>query len=112
MLAFTSLAILGVNQDTSSNDIVASEHGLRLVAIAAIAFCLLGAVVLFFCREKNVKDVTARGKKEQKSALEAESKEIRLIDKTPRAGAENMMIGFLHPKSTVGILTELCEPAK
>ena len=44
--------------------------------------------------------------------LEAESKEIRLIDKTPRAGAENMMIGFLHPKSTVGILTELCEPAK
>ena len=44
--------------------------------------------------------------------LEAESKEIRLIDKAPRAGAENMMIGFLHPKSTVGILTELCEPAK
>ena len=75
MLAFTSLAILGVNQDTSSNDIVASEHGLRLVAIAAIAFCLLGAVVLFFCREKNVKDVIARGKKEQKSALEAKSKE-------------------------------------
>ena len=75
MLAFTSLAILGVNQDTSSNGIVASEHGLRLVAIAAIAFCLLGAVVLFFCREMNVKDVTARGKKEQKSALEAKSKE-------------------------------------
>ncbi|MDY3062514.1 MAG: methylmalonyl-CoA epimerase [Bacteroidaceae bacterium] len=44
--------------------------------------------------------------------LEAESKEIRLIDKAPRAGAENMMIGFLHPKSTVGVLTELCEPAK
>lgn len=75
MLAFTSLAILGVNQDTSSNGIVASEHGLRLVAIAAIAFCLLGAVVLFFYRERNVKDVIARGKKEQKSALEAEGKE-------------------------------------
>lgn len=75
MLAFTSLAILGVNQDTSSNGIVASEHGLRLVAIAAIAFCLLGAVVLFFYREKNFKDVIARGKKGQKSALEAESKE-------------------------------------
>ena len=44
--------------------------------------------------------------------LEAESKEIRLIDKAPRAGAENMMIGFLHPKSTGGVLTELCEPAK
>ena len=75
MLAFTSLAILGVNQDTSSNGIVASEHGLRLVAIAAIAFCLLGAVVLFFCRERNVNDVIARGKKGQKSALEAKSKE-------------------------------------
>lgn len=75
MLAFTSLAILGVNQDTASNDIVASELGLRLVAIVAIAFCLLGAVVLFFYREKNVNDVIARGKKEQKSALEAESKE-------------------------------------
>lgn len=75
MLAFTSLAILDINQDTSSNGIVASEHGLRPVAIAAIAFCLLGAVVLFFYREKNVNDVITRDKKGQKSALEAESKE-------------------------------------
>ena len=37
---------------------------------------------------------------------------IRLIDKTPRPGAEQMNIAFLHPKSTVGILTELCEPLK
>ncbi len=37
---------------------------------------------------------------------------IRVIDKTPRPGAEQMNIGFLHPKSTVGILTELCEPMK
>ncbi|MCQ2112969.1 MAG: methylmalonyl-CoA epimerase [Bacteroidaceae bacterium] len=35
---------------------------------------------------------------------------IRLIDKAPRPGAENMMIAFLHPKSTASILTELCEP--
>lgn len=39
-----------------------------------------------------------------------EAQDIRLIDKQPRPGAENMMIGFLHPKSTAGILTELCEP--
>ena len=32
-----------------------------------------------------------------------------LIDKTPRKGAEGMTIAFLHPKSTQGILTELCE---
>ena len=44
--------------------------------------------------------------------VECEGKEIRLIDKAPRPGAENMMIGFLHPKSTAGILTELCEPKK
>ncbi len=34
---------------------------------------------------------------------------IHLIDKTPRKGAEGMTIAFLHPKSTQGILTELCE---
>jgi len=44
--------------------------------------------------------------------VECEGKGIRLIDKAPRPGAEQMMIGFLHPKSTVGILTELCEKAK
>ena len=44
--------------------------------------------------------------------VECEGKEIKLIDKAPRKGAENMMIGFLHPKCTAGILTELCEPAK
>ena len=48
----------------------------------------------------------------QEVLLECESKEIRLIDKAPRPGAENMMIGFLHPKFTAGILTELCEPKK
>ncbi|MBP3331606.1 MAG: methylmalonyl-CoA epimerase [Tidjanibacter sp.] len=40
---------------------------------------------------------------------EAEEKEIRLIDKTPRKGAEGLTIAFLHPKSTKGVLTELCE---
>lgn len=37
------------------------------------------------------------------------SENIRLIDKVGRKGAEGMQIGFLHPKSTGGILTELCE---
>ncbi len=40
---------------------------------------------------------------------EAEGKGVRLIDKTPRAGAEGLTIAFLHPKSTGGVLTELCE---
>lgn len=42
---------------------------------------------------------------------ECDSKGIRLIDKAPRPGAEQMSIAFLHPKSTASILTELCEKA-
>ena len=36
-------------------------------------------------------------------------KGVRLIDKTPRKGAEGLNIAFLHPKFTLGVLTELCE---
>jgi len=39
---------------------------------------------------------------------EVESKGIKLIDKQSRKGAEGLNIGFLHPKSTLGVLTELC----
>ncbi|MDD4610246.1 MAG: methylmalonyl-CoA epimerase [Bacteroidaceae bacterium] len=38
-----------------------------------------------------------------------ESKGVRLIDKEGRSGAEGLTIAFLHPKSTGGVLTELCE---
>jgi len=34
---------------------------------------------------------------------------VRLIDKAPRKGAEGLNIAFLHPKSTCGVLMELCE---
>lgn len=40
---------------------------------------------------------------------DADSKGVQLIDKTPRNGAEGLSIAFLHPKSTMGVLTELCE---
>ena len=43
---------------------------------------------------------------------EAEEKGIRLIDKAPRRGAEGLDIAFLHPKSTCGVLTELCMPGQ
>lgn len=39
---------------------------------------------------------------------EAAEKGVQLIDKAPRKGAENLQIGFLHPKSTKGVLTEFC----
>ena len=38
----------------------------------------------------------------------AEDRGVRLIDKVSRKGAEGLSIGFLHPKSTNGVLTELC----
>ena len=38
----------------------------------------------------------------------AESKGVQLIDKKGRKGADNMNIGFLHPKFTEGVLTEFC----
>lgn len=39
---------------------------------------------------------------------DVESKGVKLIDKSSRSGAEGLNIGFLHPKSTLGVLTELC----
>jgi methylmalonyl-CoA/ethylmalonyl-CoA epimerase len=42
------------------------------------------------------------------SLSELEEKGVRLIDKKGRKGAEGLNIGFLHPKSTLGVLTEIC----
>ena len=33
----------------------------------------------------------------------------RLIDREPRTGAHNTRIAFVHPKSTGGVLVELCQ---
>ncbi len=35
---------------------------------------------------------------------------VRLIDERPRKGAHGNLIAFLHPKSTGGVLIELCQP--
>lgn len=43
-----------------------------------------------------------------KALSEAESNGVQLIDKQKRQGAEGLSIGFLHPKSTLGVLTEFC----
>ncbi len=39
----------------------------------------------------------------------AKEKGVRLIDETPRTGVHGMRIGFLHPKSTFGVLTEFAQ---
>jgi methylmalonyl-CoA/ethylmalonyl-CoA epimerase len=43
-----------------------------------------------------------------KALEEAEERGVQLIDRTSRRGAEGLDIGFLHPKSTFGVLTEFC----
>jgi methylmalonyl-CoA/ethylmalonyl-CoA epimerase len=45
----------------------------------------------------------------EEALKQAEEKGLRLIDKAPRSGAHGTRIAFLHPKSTGGVLMELCE---
>ena len=74
MILFTSLAILGVeNLDTTSNDITASKFGMVFVAIAAVAFCVLGAIILLFYREKKImKTIAKEGDEAFMKAIENE----------------------------------------
>jgi methylmalonyl-CoA/ethylmalonyl-CoA epimerase len=44
-----------------------------------------------------------------RALAEAKAKGARLIDETPRNGVHGMKIGFLHPKSTFGVLTEFAQ---
>ena len=46
------------------------------------------------------------------SLEELKKKNIKLIDETTRKGAEDLDIAFLHPKSTNGVLIELCAKVK
>ena len=60
MLLFTSLAILGTQQNADSNDITASKLGLMIVALVAVLFCVAGAVVLCFYNEKKIMRIIAK----------------------------------------------------
>ncbi|WP_421918684.1 methylmalonyl-CoA epimerase [Marinifilum sp.] len=44
----------------------------------------------------------------QEALNDAQEAGCQVIDKAPRDGAEGLKIGFLHPKSTMRVLTELC----
>ena len=45
----------------------------------------------------------------EKAIAEMKEKGIRMIDEKPRYGAGGAKIAFCHPKSTFGVLIELCE---
>ncbi len=44
----------------------------------------------------------------EKALADLKAQGVRLIDELPRKGAHGTSIAFLHPKSTGGVLTELC----
>lgn len=39
-------------------------------------------------------------------------KDIKLINESPQPGAHDMLIAFLHPKSSNSVLMEICQPQK
>ena len=60
-------------------------------------------------RGEGVHHVAFAVKNIEERLSECEAAGVQLIDKAPRGGAEGLSIAFLHPKSTGGVLTELCE---
>lgn len=45
----------------------------------------------------------------EKEIADLEQKGFTLINKKPKKGADNKMVAFLHPKSSHGVLVELCQ---
>ena len=48
-----------------SNDLTATGYGLRIIAIVAVAFCLLGALILAFYKEKKVMGIIEAAHKKE-----------------------------------------------
>lgn len=69
-----------------------------------------GPVAIFIeKRGEGIQHVAFRVENIEEALEELKSKGIKLIDEKPRIGAGGARIAFLHPKSTNGILIELCE---
>ena len=60
-------------------------------------------------RGEGIQHIAFRVENIEEALAELKEKGIRLIDEKPRTGAGGAKIAFLHPKSTNGILVELCE---
>jgi methylmalonyl-CoA epimerase len=60
-------------------------------------------------RGAGIHHVTLRVRDLAATLRELEARGVELIDRVPRQGAGGKRIAFLHPKSTAGILIELCE---
>ena len=108
MLVFTSLAIIGAEAvDPSSNDISASPTGVTIVAIAAVIFCVLGALILFFYNEKKVMKTIEES--HLKVGLETEA-EVNAIEES--VSAENEKVEEVKTEEAVEETQEVKEEAK
>ena len=45
----------------------------------------------------------------EKEIIRLKKRGFNLINETPKKGADNKLVAFLHPKSTNGVLIELCQ---
>lgn len=45
----------------------------------------------------------------ENSIKELKEQGLEMINETPQIGANNKKIAFIHPKSTAGVLTEICQ---
>jgi len=60
-------------------------------------------------RGEGVHHIALRVKDIEAALGELKKKGLTLIDEKPRIGASGAKIAFIHPKSTRGVLLELCE---
>jgi len=58
---------------------------------------------------EGIQHIAFRVENIEEALSELKEKGVRLIDEKPRKGAGGAKIAFLHPKSTHGVLVELCE---
>ena len=61
-------------------------------------------------RGAGVQHIAVRVDDVEKSLEELKAKGLRVIDEKPRPGAGGASIAFFHPKSTLGVLLEICQP--
>lgn len=69
-----------------------------------------GAVAKFIeAKGEGIQHIALRVTDIEEALKKCKEAGLRLIDETPRKGAGGARIAFVHPKSTNGVLLELCE---
>ena len=70
-----------------------------------------GAIARFIAkRGEGIQHVAYRVENLEQALAEMRARGVRLIDETPRPGARQARVAFLHPSSTKGVLIEFVEP--